>query len=338
MNNYLLDNEKHDFLIKNGISDPKFIQIKAGRNSKVWKITSRNGTWILKEYFNSIEDSRDRLGTEFGFLKFLFKNGIRNIPEPLTCDQERKFGLYSFMPGESVHTISNEHIRQIADFICSINSLKNDSSHNNLNIASEACFSLKDHIQLISERLKSLLQIEENSPEEIQAKILVDKKLIPAFQSLKKSLYNRLSLELIEFRLNLSEQILSPSDLGFHNILVDNKSLYFLDFEYAGWDDPAKLICDFYCQPELPVTLEQAETFRILLGQALNLTNSNLRAIELLPFYRLKWCCIILNEFRQNDQNRRKHSGRHDAKMLRVQLHKAEDYFAQHLQKKLWLI
>ena len=28
--------------------------------------------------------------------------------------------------------------------------------------------------------------------------------------------------------------------------------LWFIDFEYAGWDDPAKTVCDFFCQPGLP--------------------------------------------------------------------------------------
>ncbi len=122
---------------------------------------------------------------------------------------------------------------------------------------------------------------------------------------------------------------MSPSDFGFHNILVDNKTLYFFDFEYAGWDDPAKLFCDFYSQPESPVIFEQAETFRILVSHALKLTEANLWTKELLPFYRLKWCCILLNEFRQSDRNRRIHAGMHSVKMLRVQLHKAKSYFKQ---------
>ena len=334
MSNYLLDNERHDFLIKNGISNPEFLQIKAGRNSKVWKITSRNKVWILKEYYISPEDSRDRLWTEYYFLEFLNNQGIRNIPKPLACDHEKKFGLYSFLPRESVFNISTEYVQQVADFIYSINLLKKKAANQKINIGSEACFSFNDHIQVISDRLKTLLQIEEEASEDEQAKKFVREKLLPTFHNLEKSLRNRLSLEFLESKLDLSERILSPSDLGFHNVLVDNKSLYFLDFEYAGWDDPAKLICDFYCQPELPVTFEQAETFRILLGKALKLTDSNQRAIELLPFYRLKWCCIILNEFRQNDRNRRKHSGIQGANILRVQLHKAEDYFIQHLQGK----
>jgi len=47
------------------------------------------------------------------------------------------------------------------------------------------------------------------------------------------------------------ETCLSPSDFGFHNALVDpSGALSFLDFEYAGRDDPAKPVSDFFCQPK----------------------------------------------------------------------------------------
>ena len=55
---------------------------------------------------------------------------------------------------------------------------------------------------------------------------------------------------------------LSPSDFGFHNALVDDDGqVTFLDFEYAGRDDPAKLVSDFFCQPEIPVPLDYHATF-----------------------------------------------------------------------------
>ena len=46
------------------------------------------------------------------------------------------------------------------------------------------------------------------------------------------------------------ELILSPSDFGFHNtLLASDGALKFFDFEYAGWDDPAKTAADFLRQP-----------------------------------------------------------------------------------------
>ena len=65
---------------------------------------------------------------------------------------------------------------------------------------------------------------------------------------------------------------LSPSDFGFHNALLDDEGkLTFLDFEYAGRDDPAKLVSDFFCQPEVPVPLSLHAHFIDRIAQGLGL-------------------------------------------------------------------
>ena len=92
--------------------------------------------------------------------------------------------------------------------------------------------------------------------------------------------------------------IVSPSDFGFHNALADGRNLSFLDFEYAGRDDPAKLVCDFFCQPEVPVpqTYFSCAVERIVAGLGLP-DPHRLRCAALLDLYRVKWTCIILNHF-----------------------------------------
>src|SRR5581483_2047702 len=92
---------------------------------------------------------------------------------------------------------------------------------------------------------------------------------------------------------------ISPSDFGFHNALLkpDGK-LCFIDFEYAGWDDPAKTVCDFFCQPSVPVDRKHLGRFveGIIPGfQDPERLEQRIRA--LLPVYGIKWCCILLNEF-----------------------------------------
>ena len=65
--------------------------------------------------------------------------------------------------------------------------------------------------------------------------------------------YKNLAKELIpshpDFNMELEEdeKIISPSDFGLHNAkLGEDGKLAFFDFEYAGWDDPAKTIADFF--------------------------------------------------------------------------------------------
>ena len=45
------------------------------------------------------------------------------------------------------------------------------------------------------------------------------------------------------------EIIISPSDVGIHNMLENEGSYKYIDFEYSGKDDIAKLCLDFVQQP-----------------------------------------------------------------------------------------
>jgi hypothetical protein len=85
--------------------------------------------------------------------------------------------------------------------------------------------------------------------------------------------------------------------------------LRFFDFEYAGWDDPAKLLCDFRCQVELPVPPPLWQEFLVKILELLpHADRVAWRVKWLLPVYQLKWCCIVLNEFLPEGQARRRFS------------------------------
>ena len=328
----VLESDLLSFLTDHGIAHPSFSRIKSGRNSRVWQVNSAQRQWLLKQYHHHKGDQRDRLGTEFVFLSFLHGNGVRNIPKPLICDRERKWGLYSYLPGEAVKTITTEHLTQVTEFVCRINRLRTTTAAQHLPYASESSLSLQEHLKRIFNRLESLKKIEGDGFVYETAKALVKEKLIPTFLHLRDSIMSRYSQNTVEKLLEPDERILSPSDLGFHNILQEGDCLYFLDFEYAGWDDPAKLFCDFACQPERPVTRRMAEVFCEQVCRQLNLSGTERRTEILLPLYRLKWCCILMNEFCTKDRERREYAGKQQSGILSVQLGKAQDYFNQHLR------
>ena len=61
--------------------------------------------------------------------------------------------------------------------------------------------------------------------------------------------YRRLGLDFAE-EIAPECRTLIPSDLGAHNALRGaDGSLYFLDFEYFGWDDPVTSIANFIMHP-----------------------------------------------------------------------------------------
>ena len=58
-----------------------------------------------------------------------------------------------------------------------------------------------------------------------------------------------LACESRTLNLKKKKRILSPSDFGCNSLATKNKKLYFIDFDYFGWDDPVKLVADFYWHP-----------------------------------------------------------------------------------------
>src|SRR5205814_4733466 len=87
---------------------------------------------------------------------------------------------------------------------------------------------------------------------------------------------------------------LSPSDFGFHNMLRrPNGELAFLDFEYFGWDDPAKTVSDFILHPgmELPHSLKQ-QFFAGALAVFSGSPKIEARVRAVYPLFALKWATI----------------------------------------------
>ncbi len=106
---------------------------------------------------------------------------------------------------------------------------------------------------------------------------------------------------------------LSPSDFGFHNALWrTDGTIAFLDFEYFGWDDPAKLACDFLLHPGMNLGEAECGYFMERLPRVFPGDTELVRRVELsYPLYGLRWCMILLNEFLPERWARRAYAGAH---------------------------
>ena len=76
----------------------------------------------------------------------------------------------------------------------------------------------------------------------------------------------------------------SPSDFGFHNILCKDGILNFVDFEYAGTDDIAKLLADFSLMPEIQLSNSHKNLFRKTIMSQLDLDRYFDKRLALLDF------------------------------------------------------
>ena len=322
------------FLKRCGVSMPLEVEsVRAGRNSEVLKLSNDDGQWILKNYYRHPGDSRDRVGTEFGFLEFLRDVGFGDrVPRPLGVERDFPRALYSFLSGKRLKEITAAHVSQAANFVLDVNQSRTSAGAKDLPAAADACFSLQDHLELAERRVGQLMNMTPESELEVAVHAFVGEQLQPCCLHLSERLRQDFGSVQRETPLAKEVKILSPSDFGFHNTLECNGELSFVDFEYAGWDDPAKLVCDFLCQPEMPVSDGLGRQFmnEVLPGLPQPSEVGN-RVAYLLPFHRLKWCCILLNEFREEGRQRRLHAGVELSGLLAAQFGKAKRYYDMHL-------
>jgi hypothetical protein len=179
----------------------------------------------------------------------------------------------------------------------------------------------------MNRRIRNILELQKQDQLYPTAIEFLKKELIPAW---KNELYNlnkkkKLSSEDKIYYNNAVKIILSPSDYGFHNIIANEANLYFLDFEYSGIDDCTKLVCDFLLSPEIPVPKHLYDRFITNITHGLKLSEMFYEHINMLiGIHRIKWACIILNEFTISGKERRSFSLDSDGdKSFKMQLKKA---------------
>lgn len=312
-------------------------RLPGGANNRVYRLRDAERDRVLKWYFQNPQDPRDRFGNERGFYELLWEHGIRRTPEPIGWDPAHRLGLFTFVSDRKLKPfeIDADRVKEALDFVCELNTLRGDSQARGLGPGSEACFTFTEHLVCVDRRITRLSGLGPRDDLDLKAVQFVNEGILPLWREMRTRLVEKAERAGMNVGTALTEpqRCLSPSDFGFHNaLLADNGQLRFFDFEYAGWDDPAKLICDFFCQPEIPVPGTLHGMVVKHLAEALRLeAPAEMRAWLLWPSYRIKWCCIMLNEFIRTDQKRRQFAGGEPAQPGRrsQQLHRAREVFEQ---------
>lgn len=309
-----------------GYAEPFVLHpLAGGRNNRVFRVEFKSRPpLLLKSYSTDTRDPRDRLGAEWAFLDHAWSHDIRTVPQPLARNKKARLALIRFMEGRKLQPgeITQDHIAQAADFILDMNAMKN--AIDKFAPASEACFSLADHIQTVDHRIGCLDNIDTTAPLHGEAADFIASQLRPAWIKVRNKLDHGADEKIAP--------ILSPSDFGLHNALINESGqLNFVDFEYSGRDDPAKLACDFFCAPEIAVPIQFWESFTGKLAAGLKIDTGFLqRCSVLLDAYRIKWTCIILNDFLAVDEARRRFANAEDrAQRCEQQLEKARTKLAE---------
>jgi hypothetical protein len=298
-------------------------RVGAGRNSRVYRVRCGEAEYAAKFYFKPTADGRDRLQVEYSGLDFLWRRGVRCIAQPVRADAARQIALYRFIDGEPVDSsgVAAGEIDQLLAFVAELKAIEADAQARALNPAAEAFFTVDGVMANLRQRLARLEALDAQGAAYDALRRFLGEHFNPALKVFGERAAIGSGAELAwEYR------TLSPSDLGFHNSLrAAGGRLVFLDFEYFGWDDPAKTLSDCLLHPMMrlaPARRQQlAAGFERIFGAD---PGWNGRVKALYPLFALKWCMIMLNEFRSDQIERRRYVDRNAEEIQVIQMRQLE--------------
>ncbi|MFL2771259.1 MAG: aminoglycoside phosphotransferase family protein [Rhodospirillaceae bacterium] len=282
-------------------------RIFGGRNNQVFKVeTSTNKTYALKFYVSHPQDTRDRLGAEYAFCQYAWTQGLQCTPEPVAADPINRLGLFSWVDGAVPKHVDRASITQVLSFLEGLEGGRSEDATVTLPMASEACLTTIDHVETVERRLAVLISGLDDDPLDQEVAVLLNE-VSGVWKEVREKVLIAAEEIDVKHPIQRSNQCISPSDLGFHNALInENGKLTFLDFEYAGWDDPAKLVCDFFHQERIPIPKAYYVDFRdAIIGSHACPEQEAYRIDMLMPVYAVKWLTMRLNEFRPEGAHRR---------------------------------
>jgi len=312
-------NEKFPWL------DVTQVQRITGRaNSEVFVLGGNHGSrYLLKIYPDMQHDRRTRLLNEVAAVKFLKENGLP-VPAYVASDSDLNWAVFEFIDGEGVSSEEPGFHAESMNFISALVKNFPYSAHGSLfPLASEACLKGDVLLDQVRDRIRRLQTVENQ-----QLADFLDNEFRPQFDSAVSALSDS-EKALFSVPLEPGDLVLSPSDFGSHNaVRDDNGAVVFIDFEYFGWDDPVKLVSDYFWHPGMQLSSVQQDQWLMGARELFAQREGFMQRLDsTLPFFGYKWCLILLNEFMSKNLEQKVRTGRHSEDELtsvqRTQLQKA---------------
>ncbi len=274
-------------------------EINGAGNHRVYRVDGSDGSrFALKTYFAGGNDGPQRLSAEFEGLTYMWREGLRVIPEPMAADSEAQCALFEWIEGDPVTKPRPVDIDAASDFIRALRDLARQPDSAELPLAREACLSPDElHRQIVARRARLARESAFRGDLALFLRDTFDDTLHVTWAKARRGLA---AAGISAGKdLPVEHRTLSPSDFGFHNaVRAADGTLIFCDFEYFGWDDPVKLVADFVLHPGMALKPRLADRFEknasaIFAGDPAFAG----RLMLLKPLYALRWALITLNEF-----------------------------------------
>ena len=285
------------------------IPVLRGSNNRVFQLVGEGQRALLKFYAAPEAGRQDRLSQEYAAHEFLAGLGFGEVAQPIAADPKRHCAVYAWIDGTGISPddVGEAEIDELADFFIRLQEVRQRNGASALGPASASCFSPAMVAEQVETRLCRLVAAVAAGTD-IAA--FIAGSLKPAATEAVAQLQAGCKAAGISFTdsLDPAARVLSPSDFGTHNALRrPGGRLAFVDFEYFGWDDPAKAIADVMLHPGMSLTEELGRRYRARVEQALQASDPMLpRRLEIFfPAMVVLWCLILLNEFLPERWDRR---------------------------------
>ena len=283
----------------------RMARIGGGRNSRVFRVETADRVFALKQYPSLADDPRDRLGVETNALRWMAKNRLDMVPRVIATDAAYNSALLSWAEGSLVRDVVASDVDQAVYFLAALDVSPGTLDFPADHLAAEACLSGAEIERQLRKRVAQL----DGLKDEPDLQAFLAREFAGALEDRLATARTTLSSAGLAFERELqpAQRSLVPSDFGFHNALRDAAGrLIFIDFEYFGWDDPAKLTADTLLHPGTPVATELRSRFRLAAGRLYGRDpDFAARLAAFYPLFGLRWVLILLNEFHPERWRRR---------------------------------
>ena len=277
-----------------GTKEESLIQLKGGINNRVYRCGEGVETYVIKGYDSAEQDGSDRMKAEVEFLTYAMRVAPNFVPRLICIDSERRCVVLEHLQGspyqEGMMPTASD-VKAAVEFFRQLNADRRLAKQHLSSNASEGFLRLREHIANIRKRQEGMCN--DHLPNDIQleaASLL--RELHRLTYKVANWTENLISGGAIADTINEEERIISPSDFGFHNAIRTPTGVKFFDFEFAGWDDPAKAAADFILQPRVPTSSGYSPLLDTFIDDVRCSVRSRYEVLGVI--LRLKWVAIIL--------------------------------------------
>ncbi len=275
-------------------ANPKTLEpLQGGINGQVLRCKAGSHWHVIKGFQSKPKSGPDRFKAEVEFLSYAQMIAPEYVPQLLHADEASQSVVLEYIEGERFKdgmSPCQESIDHAITFMRLLNQDYGIARHYIYQSAAEGFLQLTEHVQNIKKRL-GVMGVE-HLPASIKGEARGILKTARLRQlSLEEHTLQLISQGYVQDACDSRNRCISPSDFGFHNAIRTPSGVKFFDFEFAGWDDPAKAVADFDLQPRVPIRPGKQALVKDLRGWN---ARHSVRQKVLAPILELKWACIVL--------------------------------------------